>query len=133
MIHGSDGSTSDKLPGNGKDDSTNTIAATVGCQHAEQEFIETLVQVELENHRLKMTTKSNNESSSDQKRRFPKTLEKVSNGMARIKKDELGDYFDIGNPMDAGQHTGEEDAILIYHSKKITPFLHYYRAFRTIQ
>mmetsp|Transcript_27231 Transcript_27231/g.58510 ORF Transcript_27231/g.58510 Transcript_27231/m.58510 type:complete len:643 (+) Transcript_27231:274-2202(+) len=107
MIHGNDDITSEKLPGNGK---------AVDCQHAEQEFIETQVKVELENHRRKTATKSNNEE-----KRFPKTLEKVYNGMARIKKGELNDYFDVGNPMDEGEHTGEEDAILFYHSKKSLP------------
>eukprot|EP00581_Thalassiosira_minuscula_P007713 CAMPEP_0183709788 /NCGR_PEP_ID=MMETSP0737-20130205/5760_1 /TAXON_ID=385413 /ORGANISM="Thalassiosira miniscula, Strain CCMP1093" /LENGTH=569 /DNA_ID=CAMNT_0025937981 /DNA_START=346 /DNA_END=2051 /DNA_ORIENTATION=- len=89
------------------------------CIEAEKQFIEAKVQEELQKHREQMEQQSSNSNSNA--RRFPKPMQKIANGMARIKKDDLGSYFDFGNPMDPGKGTGEEDAILIYQSKTSLP------------
>ena len=46
---------------------------------------------------------------------------KFVNGIARVKKDELTDFFDFGNPVEKGKGTGEEDAIILYQNKKAFP------------
>mmetsp|Transcript_23332 Transcript_23332/g.42997 ORF Transcript_23332/g.42997 Transcript_23332/m.42997 type:complete len:637 (+) Transcript_23332:166-2076(+) len=99
--------------------SGNDLGNAADCNEAEKQFIESKVKEELEKHRKKSGEESSN--SASQTRRFPKTMAQNANGMARVKKDDLDEFFDFGNPMDGGEGTGEEDAIIIYQSKKALP------------
>eukprot|EP00584_Thalassiosira_punctigera_P018171 CAMPEP_0172575534 /NCGR_PEP_ID=MMETSP1067-20121228/137261_1 /TAXON_ID=265564 ORGANISM="Thalassiosira punctigera, Strain Tpunct2005C2" /NCGR_SAMPLE_ID=MMETSP1067 /ASSEMBLY_ACC=CAM_ASM_000444 /LENGTH=572 /DNA_ID=CAMNT_0013368185 /DNA_START=288 /DNA_END=2006 /DNA_ORIENTATION=+ len=89
------------------------------CEEAERQFIETNVKEELQRHRRQTGKDPRNLAS--RARRFPKSMEKIANGVARVKKDDLDGFFDFGNPMDWGRGTGEEDAIVLYQSKKALP------------
>ena len=95
-------------------------SGTLDCKQVEKAFIELQVKKELEEHNKQSS--SSEVSSDSQTRRFPATsMVKFVNGIARVKKDELTDFFDFGNPMERGKGTGEEDAIILYQNKKAFP------------
>ena len=99
-----------------------TKRSAVDCQKLEEELIEIQVKEELAKHnKISDAAKSNNNDMKPQDRRFPKTMEKFANGIARVNKDKLGDFFDFGNPLSKGKGTGQEDALIIYHSKGALP------------
>ncbi len=99
-----------------------TKRSAVDCQKLEEELIEIQVKEELAKHnKIPDAAKSNNNNMNPQDRRFPKTMEKFANGIARVNKDKLGDFFDFGNPLSKGKGTGQEDALIIYHSKGALP------------
>lgn len=108
LIHGEE-----SLPGKDSDNA-------VYCEEAEKEFIESKVKEELKKHGKKLEAKPNNSASSET-RRFPKTVEKVATGMARIKKDDLNMFFDFGNPMDVGESSKWKEALMIYQSTSAVP------------
>lgn len=110
LIHG-------ESPLPGKD----LINAAVDCEGAEEELIELHVKEELQKIRKAEPT-SNSASKQTQTRRFPEdTMHKFVNGIARVKKDDLSEFFDFGNPMEIGKGTGQEDAIILYQSEKALP------------
>ena len=96
--------------------------SSVDCQKLEEELIEMQVKEELAKHK-QMTdeAKSNNNDIQSQDRRFPKTMSKFANGIARVSKDKLDEFFDFGNPLTKGQGTGQEDALILYHSAQAKP------------
>lgn len=96
-----------------------TKKSNVDCKKIEEEFIEMQVKEELAKH--KKNTDAANNNSKSQQRRFPKTTEKFANGIGRINKDKLNEFFDFGNPLNTGKGTGQEDALIIYHSKGSIP------------
>eukprot|EP00574_Skeletonema_japonicum_P006064 CAMPEP_0201719274 /NCGR_PEP_ID=MMETSP0593-20130828/4504_1 /ASSEMBLY_ACC=CAM_ASM_000672 /TAXON_ID=267983 /ORGANISM="Skeletonema japonicum, Strain CCMP2506" /LENGTH=574 /DNA_ID=CAMNT_0048209673 /DNA_START=207 /DNA_END=1928 /DNA_ORIENTATION=+ len=99
-----------------------TKRSAVDCQKLEEELIEIQLKEELAKHnKISDAAKSNNNDMKPQDRRFPKTMEKFANGIARVNKDKLGDFFDFGNPLSKGKGTGQEDALIIYHSKGALP------------
>ena len=95
------------------------------CTQVEEGFIELQVKKELEEHRKKQLSERSDGNDSQQKqqsRRFPsKSMSKFINGVSRVKKDELNDFFDFGNPMEQGKGTGQEDSIIIYQNKESYP------------
>lgn len=100
--------------------------AAVDCKKAEEEYIERRVQEELEKHRKQEGDTPQHTSALKSKggeaRRFPeKTMNKFANGLARVKKDDLNEFFDFGNPVETGKGTGEEDAIILYQNKLAFP------------
>lgn len=96
-------------------------SGTLDCKQVEKAFIELQVKKELEEH-TKQSSSSSEVSLESQTRRFPaKSMVKFVNGIARVKKDELTDFFDFGNPVERGKGTGEEDAIILYQNKKAFP------------
>lgn len=102
----------------------NKKSNNVDCKKVEEELIELQVKEELAKHKknIEAGNSSNNGSkTSQQSRRFPKTMEKFANGMGRINKDKLDEFFDFGNPQNKGDGTGQEDALIIYHSKGALP------------
>lgn len=99
-----------------------TKKSAVDCYKLEEELIEIKVKEELAKHKkISDATKSMNNDMEPQDRRFPKTMGKFANGIARVNKDKLGDFFDFGNPLTKGEGTGQEDALIIYHSKGALP------------
>ena len=100
-------------------------AMAMDCEKAEKELIESEVEKELEKIRTQESqqiTKGKDETSSSHTRRFPqKTMNNFAYGIARTKKDDLNKLFEFGNPMDAGQGAGKEDAIIIYQTSKALP------------
>ncbi len=99
-----------------------TKKSAVDCQKLEEELIESQVKEKLAEHKkFADTEESNNKGMKPQDRRFPKTMNKFANGIARVNKDKLGDFFDFGNPLTKGSGTGQEDALIIYHSKGALP------------
>jgi len=101
-----------------------TSEGDIQCEEAREKFIELKVKEELERHREKLQYTDSIAGASDnlaETKRFPITMERFANGMARVKKDDLDEFFDFGNPMEKGAGTGEEDAIIIYHNKKSLP------------
>ena len=95
--------------------------SSVDCQKLEEELIEMQVKEELAKHKqMTDAAKSNNDIQS-QDRRFPKTMSKFANGIARVSKDKLDEFFDFGNPLTKGQGTGQEDALILYHSAQAKP------------
>lgn len=48
-------------------------------------------------------------------------MERFATGIARVNKDELNAFFDFGNPVEKGDGTGDEDAIIIYNDRKAMP------------
>ena len=88
----------------------------VDCSKIEEELIELQVKEELAKHKKQAdATKSTTEE-----RRFPDTMERFANGIARVNKDKLDEFFDFGNPIKKGQK-GTEDALVLYHSKNAIP------------
>ena len=122
LIHGEGMSVGRLIHGEISLPSTNKFDTTSGkCKQAENAFIELQVKKELEEHR-KQNSSIEEVSSDSQTRRFPaKSMLKFVNGIARVKKDELNDFFDFGNPVEKGKGTGEEDAIILYQNKKAFP------------
>lgn len=59
-------------------------------------------------------------SSSLKIRRFPdKTMGRFLNGMVRVKKGDLDEYFDFGNPLEVGHSKSNvEDALVLYSYPK---------------
>lgn len=104
--------------GGGETDGTSgkDFGGSINAADCEEAFVNAKVQEELEKHRRALS-----KDLTSQKRRFPKTMEKIANGVARVKKDDLGEFFDFGNPMDPAKGTGEEDAMIIYQSKSSLP------------
>lgn len=90
----------------------------VDCKEMEEKFIERKVREALEKH---AKLNEGEGSSRSDKRRFPRTADKLVNGIARVKKDELDAYFDFGNPNDGGRGTGKEDALILYQSEESLP------------
>jgi len=93
-----------------------TKKSNADCKKLEEELIEMQVKEELAKHK-KDTDAAN---SSNNNRRFPTTMNKFANGIARVNKDKLDEFFDFGNPLSKGKG-GEEDALIIYHSKGAIP------------
>ena len=100
------------------------------CTQVEEEFIELQVKKEVEEHRKKLLSEITDGNDSQQQeqqrkqqsRRFPsKSMSKFINGVARVKKDELNDFFDFGNPTEQGKGTGQEDSIILYQNKEVYP------------
>ncbi|KAL7453075.1 hypothetical protein ACHAWC_004763 [Mediolabrus comicus] len=114
MIHGSftgaEGTVDDKKSN-----------SNVDCKKVEEELIELQVKEELAKHKKNTEADNNGSKTSQQSRRFPKTMEKFANGIGRINKDKLDEFFDFGNPQNKGDGTGQEDALIIYHSKGALP------------
>lgn len=64
-------------------------------------------------------------SSSSNTRRFPeKTMGRFLNGMVRVKKGDVDDYFDFGNPIEV-DHAGSnvDDALVLYSYPKSLTFM----------
>jgi hypothetical protein len=62
------------------------------------------------------------ENDLQQMRRFPKkSMGTLLNGMVRIKKDNINEYFDFGNPVEAGVGTSTEDVLMLYQKKEGLP------------
>jgi hypothetical protein len=82
---------------------------------------------ELRKHQDKLQQRTESESmpdpnhSASQVKRFPNTMERFATGIARVNKDELNSFFDFGNPVEKGDGTGDEDAIIIYNDKNAIP------------
>jgi len=97
------------------------------CTKVEEEFIELQVKKELEEHRKKLLSERSDGNDSQQQhkqqsRRFPsKSMSKFINGISRVKKDDLNDFFDFGNPIEQGKSTGQEDSIILYQNKEAYP------------
>ena len=87
------------------------------CEEAEKLFIERKVREEVK----KRAKAQKAQGSSDDPPRLPPTAWNIIEGMARVKKDDLVEYFDFGNPTERGQGTGEEDALLLYRSEESLP------------
>jgi hypothetical protein len=92
------------------------------CKKIEEELIEQRVKeiTEKQKKSPEAVNPIKNDSKS-QTRRFPLTMEKFANGIGLINKDKLDEYFDFGNPLGKGDGTGQEDALIIYHSKNAIP------------
>jgi len=98
------------------------VDVAVDCEEAEEQLIQFHVKQELEKHEKQRGAESSKSTSASETRRFPpKTMDKFANGLARVKKDEINEFFDFGNPMTRGEGTGEEDAIILYGNKKALP------------
>mmetsp|Transcript_1224 Transcript_1224/g.2043 ORF Transcript_1224/g.2043 Transcript_1224/m.2043 type:complete len:628 (-) Transcript_1224:58-1941(-) len=96
--------------------------SSADCKKLEEQLIEMQVKEELAKHKtITDAAKSNNNDSKSEDRRFPRTMSKFANGIARVSKDKLDDYFDFGNPLSKGKGTGQEDALIIYHSAGARP------------
>jgi len=99
------------------------------CRKVQEEFIELQVKKEVEEHRKKLLSErldgndtQQQQQYKQQSRRFPsKSMSKFINGISRVKKDELNDFFDFGNPIEQGKGTGQEDSIIIYQNKEAYP------------
>ena len=92
------------------------------CKKIEDELIEMQVKEELEKHKKNTdAANSDTDNNKSQERRFPTTMQKFANGIGRINKDKLDEMFDFGNPLSQGKGTGQEDALIIYHSKGAIP------------
>ena len=95
------------------------------CQQAKERWIDLQVTREVERREKENPPKNDvvipGKRKKEERRRFPKTTGNYASGMARVKKDDLNSFFDFGNPLDKGQGTGEEDAIIIYQNKKAFP------------
>ena len=96
------------------------------CQRAKRRWVDLQVTKEVErreeeNLPSKDGVSPGKKNKKEETRRFPQTTGNYANGMARVKKDELNRFFDLGNPLDKGEGTGEEDAIIIYQNKKAFP------------
>ncbi len=108
------------------DDGTNDCLKNM----SDEQLVEFHVQRELEKHRggelaagaagSKLIASS---SLSTKTRRFPdKTMGCFLNGMVRVKKGDLDEYFDFGNPLEVG-HAGNsvEDALVMFsHPKSLS-------------
>jgi hypothetical protein len=93
--------------------------SNMDCKKIEEELIEMQVKEEVAKHKTNTDASKNNIKS--QQRRFPNTMQKFANGIGRINKDKLNELFDFGNPLNTGKGTGQEDALIIYHSKGAIP------------
>lgn len=91
---------------------------------SEEQLVEYHVQRELEKHRKEQTAvegskgsmRADVHKSSSKTRRFPtETMGRYLNKVVRVKKGELDEYFDFGNPIEVG-HAGSniEDALILY-------------------
>jgi hypothetical protein len=91
---------------------------------SEDQLEEYHVQRELEKHRKEQTAVEGSKGSMrvdfhkslSKTRRFPaKTMGRYLNKVVRVKKSELDEYFDFGNPIEVG-HAGSdiEDALVLY-------------------
>ena len=107
--------------------SSDTTPSDSDCTKVETEFIELQVKKELEEHIKKLLSERSDGNDTQQQvkqqsRRFPsKSMSKFINGISRVKKDELNDFFDFGNPMEQGKGTGQEDSIILYQNKEAYP------------
>jgi hypothetical protein len=55
-------------------------------------------------------------------RRFSSSsMGKSLNGVIRVTKDDINEFFDLGNPMERGQGTTVEDALLLYQKREAFP------------
>jgi hypothetical protein len=89
----------------------------VDCKMTDEQLIELHVRRELEKHRRQ----GKREESSSQTRRFPSSsMGKSLNGVARVKKDDINEFFDFGNPVEGGD-TSVEDALVFYQTKQALP------------
>jgi hypothetical protein len=88
------------------------------CKMTDEQLIELHVRQELEKHRHQMKRAE----PSSQTRRFASTSTgKLANGVARVKKDDINQFFDFGNPVDRGEGTSVEDALVLYQKKQALP------------
>jgi len=100
------------------------VDSGMDCEKVRRELINSEVKKELEKHMNELKSPASpveNNDSHAATPRFPQQMQRFANGMTRVKKDDLNEYFDFGNPMDPGKGTGEEDAIILYHNKKSLP------------
>jgi hypothetical protein len=80
----------------------------VGCKMTKEELIDIHVRRGLEKQMMR--------------RRFPSSsMGRSLNGVVRVTKDDINEYFDFGNPMERGQDTTVEDALLLYQKKEAFP------------
>jgi hypothetical protein len=75
----------------------------------------------LQSKELEESALSDTIDNLSQVKRFPATMERFATGIARVNKDELNAFFDFGNPVEKGDGTGDEDAIIIYNDRKAMP------------
>ncbi|KAL9185412.1 hypothetical protein ACHAXT_003189 [Thalassiosira profunda] len=98
-------------------------SASRDCAEAERKLVEAKVKEELQKQQgsaIRKAEPTNKANTASESPRFPKTTGKFANGMGRIKKDDLVQFFDFGNPMEPGRG-GKEDAIIIYQHKNALP------------
>jgi len=109
--------------------------SVVDCTNlSEEQLIEIYVKREVEKHHFQENeddrSDGDNEDELDnelenglqQMRRFPKkSMGGSLNGMVRIKKDNINDYFDFGNPVETGDGTSTEDVLMLYQKKEGLP------------
>ena len=106
------------IHGDANDRSGKQSGDDVDCKMTDEQLIELHVRQELEKHRHQMKRAE----SSSQTRRFPSnSMGKALNGVTRVKKDDINQYFDFGNPANRGEGTSVEDALVLYQKKQALP------------
>ena len=109
LIHGEASDLSGKRSGKAAD-----------CKMTDEQLIEFHVGRELEKHRHRHQSKR--ADSASQTRRFPSnSMGRTLNGVIRVKKDDINQYFDFGNPVARGEGTSVEDALVLYQKKQALP------------
>ena len=121
--HGEDMGVSRLIEGDTTSDRGKKILNEVDCKMIEDEIVELHVQKEIEKHKRKgKRINDENEEDNDETRRFPrKSMSGSLNGIARVKKDDINEYFDFGNPIGRGEGTSVEDALVLYQKKQGLP------------
>ena len=106
------------IHGEANDRSGKQSGDDVDCKMTDEQLIELHVRQELERHKHRMERAD----STSQTRRFPSnSMGKALNGMTRVKKDDINQYFDFGNPVARGEGTSVEDALVLYQKKQALP------------
>ena len=120
LIHGEGSGVGRLIHGEAIDLSGKRSRNVADCKMTDEQLIELHVGRELEkdSHRLQ----SKRADSTSQTRRFPSnSMGKTLNGVTRVKKDDINQFFDFGNPVARGKGTSVEDALVLYQKKQALP------------
>jgi hypothetical protein len=122
MIHGEDVGVGRMIRGdNVRGESGNAVVKK--CETTDEELIELHVKrgLEIRGRKAKGGGKDDSEATRT-RRRFPtSSMGKSLNGVVRVTKDDINDFFDFGNPVDPGHGTSVEDALMLYQKKEAFP------------
>ncbi len=120
LIHGEGSGVGRLIHGEASDLSGKRSVNGADCKMTDEQLIELHVGRELEKERHRHQSKR--ADSTSQTRRFPSnSMGKTLNGVTRVKKDDINQYFDFGNPVARGKGTSVEDALVLYQKKQALP------------
>ena len=120
LIHGEGSGVGRLIHGEAIDLSGKRSRNVADCKMTDEQLIELHVGRELEKDRHRLQSKR--ADSTSQTRRFPSnSMGKTLNGVTRVKKDDINQFFDFGNPVARGKGTSVEDALVLYQKKQALP------------